>query len=131
MGVSISILLFCPSPFFLTLTLQAGRTSRGAKARVKSSAELSSSSLSMRMLGSFLRDLCRPLDAGAALSDVGNADRQMSANGNFTKKSFNGADFRDGCIGKSAEIILYRGKILRHVGISHGQDCSFLRCMVQ
>ncbi len=40
------------------------------------------------MLRSFLCDLCRPLDAGAALSNVGNADRQMAANGDFAKKRF-------------------------------------------
>src|SRR4030081_123191 len=72
-------LFSCPSPFFLTLTLQAGRISRERKARVKSSGELSSSSLSMHMFESFLRDLWRPLDGGATLSDVGHADRQISA----------------------------------------------------
>ena len=85
----------------------------------------------MRMLRSLLCDLCRALDAGAALSDVGNADRQVAMNGDLAKKSFDRADFRNAGIGKSTKIILYRGEILRHVRIPHGQDRGFRRGMIQ
>ena len=77
------------------------------------------------MLRSFLCGLRRPLDPGASLSDVGNADRQVAANGDLAKKSFDRAGFRDASVGKSAKIILYCREILGHIRISHGQNRGF------
>src|ERR1700737_5625135 len=120
----------CPSPFFLTFTLQAGSASSVEQARTRASRELASCKLSLGMLRSSLRGL-RPLDAGAALSDVGNADRQMSVYRDFAKKSFDSADLRDCGVGKGAKIILDREKILTQQGISHGQDGSLLRGTIE
>ena len=135
MGVSMSTFFSCPSLFFFTLTLQAGRTSMALKARTKADtrirAELPPRNLGMCMLRSFLCDLCRPLDAGAALSNVGNADWQVAVNGDFAKQSLDRTDLRDAGVGESAKIILYGGEILCHVGISHGEDSGFLRGMIQ
>ena len=83
------------------------------------------------MLRSFLCELWRPLDSGAALRDVGNADGQMAANRDLAKKRFDRADLRNAGVGKSAKIILYGGKILGDVGISHGENGGFLRRAIQ
>src|SRR5471032_883305 len=91
-GVSISTLSSLPSPFFFTLTLQPGRASDTPKIKIrtkaKASRELPLSCLSMRMLRSFLCELCRPLDPCAALRDDGNADGQVAANCDLAKERF-------------------------------------------
>src|SRR4029079_1488126 len=105
----------CPSPSFLTLTLQpgkAGKASRTPKTRANARRELPLSGCGMRMLRSLLCYLSGALDAGAALSDVGNADRQVAMNRDLAKKSFDRADFRNAGIGKSTNIVLYRREIL-------------------
>src|SRR6476660_3092599 len=132
-GVSMSTFFSCPSPSFLTLTLQPGRASRTpkAKTRAKARRELSLSGCVVRMLRSLLCDLCGALDAGAALSDIGNADRQVAMNRGLAKKSFDRADFRNAGIGKSTKIVLYSGEILCHVRIPHGNDSGFRRSMIQ
>jgi len=45
------------------------------------------------MLRSFVCKLWRTLHSGAALSDVGDADGQMAANGDLAKQRFDRADF--------------------------------------
>src|SRR5579862_5603139 len=110
---------------------QAGRASRAPKARVNARRELSLNGLSMRMLRSFLRELWGPFDSRAALGDVGNADGQVAANRDLAKKSFDRTDLRNAGVGKSAKIILYGGKILGDVGISHGKNRGFLRSAIQ
>src|SRR5438876_1129797 len=114
-----STFLSWPSLSLFTLTLQPGSTSRAANGTAKTRNELMSRNLSMRMLRSFLCGSRGPLDSGTSLSNVGNADRQMAANGNFTKERFNRTGFRDAGVGKRAQIGLYCRKILRHVGIPY------------
>ncbi len=63
--------------------------------------------------------------------DVRNTDWQMSPDRDFTKQRFHRADFRNGSIGKRAQIILYSGKILRQVWIPHSDDHCFLGSLVQ
>ena len=93
----------CPLPFFFTFTLQPDRASRVAKAKTRAKArrELPLSCGGMRMLRSLLCDLRGALYAGATLSDVGNADRQVAMNGDLAEKNFHRADFRNAGIGKS------------------------------
>ena len=61
-----------PSLSFFTLTLQPGRARTAPKPKIKASRELRFRS--MRMLPSFLCDLSRAIDPGAALGDVGDID---------------------------------------------------------
>src|SRR5258705_14016014 len=93
----------CPSPSFLTLTLQPGRASKAATAKVRTRCELVSVRLGMRIL-SFLCGLT--LNAGASLGDIGNADRQVAANCDLTEKSLDRADLGNAGVGEGAEIIL-------------------------
>src|SRR3989442_13032933 len=131
MGVSMSTFLSCPSLPFFTLTLQPGSTrALNATAAVKISSELASRHLSMRMLRSLLCRLGRPLNAGATLSDVGNADRQVAMNGHFSKERFDRAGFRDASVGKCAKAILDDREILRHGGIYQSKNLGFFLAMV-
>src|ERR1700694_2050977 len=84
-GVSMSTLFSLPSLSFFTLTLQPGKASNVPITRVKANHELSLSRLSVRMLRSFLCELWRPLDSGATLGDVGNADREGAAKGGIAQ----------------------------------------------
>src|SRR4029077_535573 len=120
-----------PSLSFFTLTLQPGRASTAAKAKVKPRRGLMSNGLSVGMLRSFLRDLWRTLDPGTSLGDVGNADWQMAANGDLAKERFDRADFRNAGVGKSAKVVLYCGEILSHVRISHSEHNGFLCRVVE
>src|ERR1700693_334612 len=95
-GVSMSTFFSFPSLSFFTLTLQPGRGSTAPKATMRASRELR---FSMRMLRFFLCELWRAFDPGATLSDVGNADWEVAANGDLAKKRLDRADFRNAGVG--------------------------------
>jgi hypothetical protein len=57
------------------------------------SNQLMADGLRIRMSRTSLRDLRGTLDPSAALRDVGNGDRKMSANRNLSEQRFHRTDF--------------------------------------
>src|SRR5207302_11346168 len=108
-GVSMSTFLSLSSAFFLTFTLHAASKTRLKQAAA--SSELVHRALELDMIGTSASCRRLPLDAGAALRDVGDRDLKMAAQRNLREERFHNAYFRNSGIGKSANVILDRGKI--------------------
>src|SRR5580700_2683451 len=90
---------------FFTFTLQPGRRISTRNAMANEEDESTSRRFGILMFCSSLGDLWLPLDSCAALRNVGNTHWQMAANGDFTKKRFDRADFRNRHTGKCTEIV--------------------------
>src|SRR5437588_13108085 len=120
---------FCSSPFlfFWTLMLQPAMTSKLASA----SRQLTTRNFDMRILNLSSGYSRLPFDAGPALSHVGNTHRKMAVDRNFSKQRLRRAHFRDGFIGKCADIRLNRRKIRHEIRVPHSEDDGSICRMVQ
>src|ERR1700756_103321 len=103
-GVSISTCLSSPFCCFFTFTLHAGK-SRLIRIANPRAERLARCDLVLRMGRTSFGDLRRTFEAGAALRNVWNSNRQMPVNRNFAEESLDGRDFRDARVGKRAHII--------------------------
>src|SRR5438309_11177361 len=93
-GVSMSTFFSSPCAFFFTFTLHAGRSSTADRAMAASRA-LAARNCRLLMLRPSIGELRPALDSGAALGDVGNADRQVAVNRNLAEQCFHSADLRN------------------------------------
>src|SRR5437879_8488542 len=91
-GVSMSTFFSSPCAFFFTFTLHAGKST--ADSTTAASRALAARNCRF-MLRPSMGELRPALDSGAALGDVGNADRQVAVNRNLAEQCFHGAHLRN------------------------------------
>src|ERR1700756_5315411 len=110
-----STCLSCPLFSFLTLMLQAARRIGSAKQMVRVNKRLV-----LAITCPSPGDLRGTFESGPTLSDVGNRDRESSANRNFPKQRLDGCDLGDCRVGKCAYVVLDSWEVAGQVRIAHG-----------
>src|SRR5579871_5245371 len=105
-GVLMSTCLSSPFFSFCTFTLQADNSIKTAMENPRTTVL----SISLRMRSSSLRNVCRTLQSDAALRDIRNRNRQVSANRNLAEKRLDRRHFRDRRIRERAHVVFDLGE---------------------